>query len=104
MRGSFDAATGRLVRVLPADGVTTASFSPDGRLLVTGSDDNNAALWRVSNGARLHVLPDRTGTVTDAAFSPGGKLVATTSSSGVTRVWYADSGTRRRRCSGTSAA
>jgi WD40 repeat protein len=88
----FDAATGRLVRELPVDDVTTAAFSPDGALVVTGLDDGRSVIWRAANGSSVHVLRGSGGPITDAAFSPGGKLLATTSADGVTRIWFADSG------------
>ncbi len=36
------------------DGVRVATFSPDGRYVVTGSNDKTAALWDVSTGKLLH--------------------------------------------------
>jgi WD40 repeat protein len=89
----FDAATGRLVRELPAEGVTTAAFSPDDSLLVTGLADGTALLWRTAGGPSLHVLGGNAGAITDAVFSPGGRLLATTSANGVTRIWFVGSGT-----------
>ena len=41
----FALPSGRLVRELPAKGVTTASFDPSGMLLVTGGIDHTAAVW-----------------------------------------------------------
>jgi WD40 repeat protein len=90
----FALPAGRLVYELPAKGVTTASFNHAGTLLVTGSEDHTAAIWRVSNGARLHLFADHQGGVTDAEFGPAGRLVVTTSTDGATRVWDARTGTR----------
>jgi WD40 repeat protein len=85
---------GRLLRELPVKGVTTASLNRAGTLLATGSEDHTAAIWRVSNGARLHLFADHQGGVTDAVFGPGGRLLVTTSTDGATRVWDTRTGTR----------
>ena len=90
----FALPSGRLVRQLPAKGVTTASFNPAGTLLVTGAEDHTAAVWRIADGRRLHVFADHQGGVTDAVFSPDGKLIVTTSSDGATRVWDTKTGER----------
>ena len=85
---------GRLLHELRAVGVTTASFDPGGRLVVTGGRDHTAAVWDARRGKRLRLMADHQGAVTDALFGPGGRLVVTTSSDGATRVWDARSGTR----------
>jgi WD40 repeat protein len=100
----FDAATGRLVRQLPAVGVSTASFSPDGRLVVTGLDDGSADLWRVRDGALLYKLRGSGGRITDAAFSRGGRLLATSNSHGATRIWFTSSGKPGVRVLGHASA
>ncbi len=88
----FAVPSGRFVRLLPAQGVTTASFSPGGKLLVTGGLDHTAAIWDVGSGRRLHLLADHEGAVTDAVFGPGGSLLATTNADGATRLWNARTG------------
>jgi len=90
--GLYDSATGRLVRVFDAGGVTTAKFSPNGLAVVTGLTDGNTDLWRVRDGGLIHTLLGRGGPITDAAFSRDGGLLATSNSSGVTRLWFPVSG------------
>jgi WD40 repeat protein len=85
---------GRLLRELPAKGVTTVSFNRAGTLLATGSEDHTAAIWRISDGRRLHLFASHKGGVTDVAFGPSGRLLVTTSSDGATRVWDTRTGTR----------
>ena len=90
----FALPSGRLMRKLPAQGVTVAAFSPNGRLIVTGGEDHTAAVWQVNSGRRLYLFADHQGGVTDALFGPGGRLVATTSSDGATRVRDVRTGVR----------
>src|SRR6185295_16204960 len=47
--------TGREVRrfVGHTDGITAARFSPDGRLVLTVSEDQTARLWRTSTGIEI---------------------------------------------------
>ena len=56
------------------------AFSPDGKQLVSGSQDYSARLWDVSTGKSLHVLtPEKADSPVSAAkYSHDGKLVATT--------------------------
>jgi WD40 repeat protein len=100
----FDATRVRAVRALPAAGVTTASFSPDGTQIVTGLGDGDAVLWRVRDGARLFTLHGTGGRITDAEFSRGGALLATADSDGVARVWFTVSGKPQIRVLGAANA
>jgi WD40 repeat protein len=73
--GIWDTATGERVATLGGQ-ITSARFSPDGRLLVTGSYDGSARIWDPVSGAPLAVLP-HAGNFGDAAFVRGGSAVAT---------------------------
>ena len=72
--------------------VTSAAFSPDGKRVVTASDDTTARVWDVGSGKPLATLRGHTYPVTSAAFSPDGKRVVTASGDKTARVWDADSG------------
>jgi WD40 repeat protein len=70
--------------------VTSVALSPDGRRIVTGSDDNTARVWRASRMTRATtatVLKGHRGAVTSAAFSPDGRRVATGSEDRTVRIW-----------------
>ena len=68
-----------------------AEFSPDGRLLVTASDDHDARTWDVATGRLLHVLRGHFFPVRSASFSPDGRWVVTASQF-TARLWDAGTG------------
>lgn len=70
-----------------------ASFSPDGRRVVTASADNFGRIWQADGTGGPLLLKGHTGQLWDAAFSPDGTRVVTASSDGKARVWDADTGT-----------
>jgi WD domain, G-beta repeat len=72
-----------------ASWVRTASFSADGRHVVTASDDNTAGVWDLSGPRPVAtVLKGHTGVVTTAAFNPDGRRVITASWDGTAWVWH----------------
>ena len=72
--------------------VCSAAFSPDGKRVVTASDDNTARVWDADSGKTLAPLQGHTQPVNSAAFSPDGKRVVTASFDNTARVWDADTG------------
>ncbi|HLZ29375.1 MAG TPA: hypothetical protein VKV73_18825, partial [Chloroflexota bacterium] len=46
------------------------TFSPDGPLLASASDDQTARLWRVSDGTCVRVLTGHSKPVLGLAFAP----------------------------------
>jgi WD40 repeat protein len=74
-------------------GVTNASFSPDGRRIVTASDDKTARIWDAVTGKPIGApLKGHTGDVLSAAFSPDGRRIVTASDDKTARIWDAASG------------
>jgi WD40 repeat protein len=95
--------TGRLVRQLPESGIHSFAFSPDGRLLVTGSRDRTARIWDAGTGRLLHVLPHQ-GYVQAERFSPDGRSLVTSSSDGAAYVWNVADGQRELLLVGATGA
>lgn len=83
-----------------ADWVNAITFSPDGRRLVTGSNDATAKVWDAATGDELFTFTGHTYTpdgfpyngVGHAAFSPDGKSVATSGGDGMVQIWEAETG------------
>ncbi len=74
---------------------TSVAFSPDGRLLATGSQDGAVRLWDVATGAEIRRLSGHTAEVNAVAFSPDGSLVASASGDRTLRLWDTASGAVR---------
>lgn len=67
------------------DEVNAVAFSPDGRLLVTGSQDEKAKLWS-ANGELLAPLLHENA-VSSVAFSPSGEQILTAAEDATARLW-----------------
>ncbi|WP_433934897.1 protein kinase [Sorangium cellulosum] len=72
------------------DSVLDASYSPDGKRIVTASVDNTARVWNADGTGEPLVLRGHEERVFSAAFSPDGKRILTTSFDNTARVWNAD--------------
>lgn len=74
------------------DIVWSASYSPDGRRIVTVSDDQTASIWDATTGEELVVLRGHDSGVWSASFSSDGLRVVTASEDQTARVWDATTG------------
>jgi WD40 repeat protein len=71
--------------------VNAVAFTPDGKFVLTGSNDGTARLWRVDSGQLIFTLRHDSD-VYAVAFSPDGKLVLTGGRDRTARLWRVDSG------------
>ena len=73
--------------------VASASFSPDGKWLVTGSWDNTAKIWNTQTGhAEKKLEQKHQGYVNTVRYSPNGKYILTSSDDGTAKVWNTTNG------------
>lgn len=80
--------------------VTSATFSPDGKRLITGSADQTARIWDARTAAMMIILDGHTDVVEGATFSPDGRYAATASDDGTARIWDAATGRTLRVLAG----
>jgi hypothetical protein len=71
--------------------VVRVAFSPDGRRIVTGSEDGTAKVWDAASGKELLTLRGHSDRVWSVAFSQDGRRIVTGSEDGTARVWAAAS-------------
>ncbi|KZP27506.1 hypothetical protein FIBSPDRAFT_928039 [Athelia psychrophila] len=72
--------------------VNSAKFSPDGRRILSSSQDGSIRLWDAVSGAHLTTLQGHADGVNEATFSPDGNLIASVSHDQTVRLWDAVSG------------
>ncbi|KAJ6612376.1 WD40-repeat-containing domain protein [Mycena sp. CBHHK59/15] len=73
--------------------VTSVAFSPDGKHIVSGSEDNTVRVWDSESGEVVAgPFEGHTSWVTSVAFSPDGKCIVSGSWDNTVRVWDSESG------------
>jgi WD40 repeat protein/uncharacterized caspase-like protein len=80
--------------------ILSIAYSPDGKLIATGSEDATIKLWNVETGKELRTLIGHIGAVNGLAFSPDGNSIATAGSDFVTRIWDVRTGTLTKTLEG----
>ena len=85
----WDTASGRAVTTPLRHGglVRAVQFSPDGRKLLSASEDGIARLWDPETGHPVSEPMRHGARVTNAEFSPDGSRVVTFSSDKAVRIW-----------------
>jgi WD40 repeat protein len=68
-------------------GVLNLAFSPDGRLIATGSRDGSVRIWDVAKARTLATLNAHQGSVLSLAFSPDGQTLATVGEDRLGKLW-----------------
>ena len=74
------------------DYVLSVCVSPDGRHIVSGSQDKTVKVWDMESGQCIHTLNDHNKDVTSVCVSPDGRRIVSGSSDATVRVWDMESG------------
>jgi WD40 repeat protein len=80
--------------------VTKVAFSPDGTLILTGSEDGTVRLFDGQSGEQIQVFHGHTADITDIAFSPDGNMVLTGSWDQTARLWDTATGKELKKLVG----
>ena len=72
--------------------IHTIAYSPDGKMLASGSWDETIRLWDVATGEHKHTLTEHASNVYSLSFSADGRTLASGSNDGKIRLWDAATG------------
>ena len=67
--------------------VASMAFSPDGKTIVSGNEDNTVRLWDLKGNPISQPFEGHDGQVTSVAFSPDGKTIVSGSEDNTVRLW-----------------
>jgi WD40 repeat protein len=71
--------------------VRSMSFSPDGKILASSSDDGTIKLWNTKTGKEIRTLLGHERSVRSISFSPNGKTLASISDTMI-KLWNTETG------------
>ncbi len=74
------------------NGTFAVALSPDGRFLVSGSEDSLLKLWDIASGKEMRTFAGHSNWVLSVAFSPDGKRVYSSSRDCLIKAWDVQSG------------
>lgn len=84
----WDINSGSRLRTLKGhtDRIWAVTFSPDGRIAVTGSADTTLKAWNIETGECLQTFSGK-GWIKSVAFHPGGQVIASGSGDHTINLW-----------------
>jgi len=74
------------------DSVTSVAYSPDGRHIISGSDDHTIRIWNAKTGTAVGALKGHTRPVSSVAYSTDGRHIISGSDDHTIRIWDAKAG------------
>lgn len=99
----WDMATGQEIRKFTGHspgGVRAATFSPDGRFVLTGGEDSTIRLWDAATGQEVRRFEGYSSTVNAVAYSPDGRSLLTGNGDDAAHLWNTATGQEIRRFQG----
>src|SRR5438270_11456946 len=72
-----------------SDRIGRIAWSPDGRVVASGSDDNTIRLWDGQTSQSLRTLEGHPASIKSIAWSSDGSLLASESNDNKIRIWDA---------------
>ena len=100
---AMSAASGPNTPIAPIQPLYSAAFSPDGRYVLAGGDDNSAHLWDLTTGQELRQFHGKD-SVWSVGFSPDSKTILIGSLDGTVALWDTQSGQLQRQINADHAA
>jgi WD40 repeat protein len=82
--------------------ITAVVYSPDGRQIITASNDKTVKIWDAESGRELWTLAGHSDWVNAIAYSPDGRRIVSASDDTTIKIWDVESGREIRTLSGHS--
>ena len=83
--------------------VYSATYSPDGRKIVSASEDTTIKIWNANTGSCLQTLKGHTSWVNSASYSPDGTKIVSASNDRTIKIWDANTGSCLQTLTGHTA-
>jgi WD40 repeat protein len=70
--------------------IRSVCFSPDGKYVLSSSQDKTNKLWEVATGREIHTFSGGEYELSEAVFSPDGKYIIARNDWGIIKIWEFD--------------